>query len=335
MKYQYSHVCIGGTFDHLHSGHKRILDFAFHSGNKISIGISTDLFIQKKILARSIQSFHMRKEYLMDYLSQNGLDSRTTLFPLNNIYGIADTDRTLEAIVVTRETYPNALKINQRRIQNKLPPLEILSVPFLKGEDSKIVRAERIRKGMINRTGKSYLHLFTKTRQLNLPPHLREILRKPLGIIIEGEERYASMTAEKAARTITKDKPVLTILVGDIVSDSLLSAGFNPDLIIRDNRSRRKNLRLPHKTKATITNPPGTIKQEAVRAIYRAISNIKVHKTKTLTIKGEEDLLALPAILLSPLNSVVVYGQADMGIIVIPVTEEKKEQISGIIQQFE
>ncbi len=335
MKYHYNHICIGGTFDHLHAGHKRILDFAFHSGKKVSIGVSADSFIQKKFLSQSIQSFQMRKEFLLDYLSQSGFSTRGTIFPLDDIYGIADTDTTLEAIVVTRETYPNALKINQKRKQNNLRPLDILSVPFLKGEDSKIVRAERIRKGMINRTGKSYLQLFTKSRQLNLPPRLRELLRKPLGVIIEGEERFASFTAEKAARAILKHKPVLTVLVGDIVSDSLISVGFSPNLIIRDNRSRRKNLLSPHKSKATINNPPGTIKQEAVRAIYQAISNIKDHSTTTLTVKGEEDLLALPSILLSPLNSVVVYGQADMGIILIPVTEEKKEQISGIIQQFE
>lgn len=334
MKYQYKHVCLGGTFDHLHAGHKRMLDFAFHVGQTVSIGITTDVFVEKKLLAKSIQSFHIRREYLMDYLTQIDCEKRVNLFSLEDIYGIADTDNTLQAIIVTRETNSNGLKINRKRKENQLPALDILSVPLLKGEDSKIVRAERIRKGTINRTGKSYLHLFTKARQLNLPPRLRELLRKPLGTIIEGEERFASFTAEKALRAIQKSQPVQTILVGDIVSDSLAAVGLKPDLIIRDNRSRRKDLSIRRKAKNTITNPPGTIKQEAVRGIYRAISTSE-KQTKRIIIKGEEDLLALPAILLSPLNSVVVYGQADMGIIVIPVTEEKKEQVAGIIKQFE
>ncbi|QQS44656.1 pantetheine-phosphate adenylyltransferase [Candidatus Roizmanbacteria bacterium] len=335
MRYHYRHVCLGGTFDHLHAGHKRILDFAFHTGLKVSIGISTDQFIQKKILSQSIQSFHLRKEYLTDYLIQNGWKERAVIFPLNDIYGTADTDNTLQAIIVTRETSENALKINKRRKKNSLLPLDIVSVPFLKGTDNKIVRAERIRKGAINRLGNSYLQLFTKTRQLNLPPRLRELLRKPLGTIIEGEERFASFTAEKAVRAIQKHHPVVTILVGDIVSDSLLAAGFKPQLIIRDNRSRRKDLPIIQRSKNAITNPPGTIKQTTVKAIHQAISDIEDSGMKTIIIKGEEDLLALPAILLSPLNSVVVYGQADMGIILIAVTEEKKEQIAGIIKQFE
>lgn len=334
MKYTYKHVCLGGTFDHLHAGHKRMLDFAFHIGQIVSIGLTADVFVEKKILAQSIQSFHIRREYLMDYLTQINCEKRVNIFSLEDIYGIADTDRTLEAIVVTRETSSNAQKINRKRKENQLPALDILSVPLLKGEDSKIVRAERIRKGTINRTGSSYLHLFTKARQLNLPPRLRELLRKPLGTIIEGEERFASFTAEKAYRTIQKRDPVQTILVGDIVSDSLLAVGLKPDLIIRDNRSRRKDLAFRSKSTNTISNPPGTIKQEAVRAIYRALTDSS-KKTKKITIKGEEDLLALPAILLAPLSSVVVYGQADMGIIVIPVTEEKKEQVSGIVKQFE
>lgn len=335
MKYQYNHVCLGGTFDHLHAGHKRILDFAFHAGRKVSIGISTDQFIQKKILSQSIQSFDLRKEYLTDYLFQNGWNKRAVIFPLDDIYGIADTDNTLQTIIVTKETYKNALKINKRRNKNDIPPLEIVSIPFLKGSDNKIVRAERIRKGAINRSGNSYLQLFTKTRQLNLPPRLRELLRKPLGTIIEGEERFASFTAEKASQAIQKLHPVLTILVGDIVSDSLLAAGFKPQLIIRDYRSRRKDLPITQRSKEAMSNPPGTIKQTIVKAIYKAISDIKNGGSKTIIIKGEEDLLALPAILLSPLNSIVVYGQADMGIILISVTEEKKEQVAGIIQQFE
>jgi len=336
MKYQYSHVCLGGTFDHLHAGHKRILDFAFHIGNHVSIGISTDAFIRKKLFSQTIQSFHIRKEYLIDYLSQNEYSKRVRFFPLEDIYGIADTDKSIQAIIVTRETYPNALKINKRRKELGLAALKILSVPFLKGDDSKIVRAERIRKGSINRSGDAYLQLFTKSRQLNLPPRLRELLRKPLGTIIEGEERFASFTAEKAAAVIKKHKPVITILVGDIVSESLQAVGFKPNLIIRDNRSRRKNL-LP-KIKSiskSISNPPGTIKLEAVKAIYKKVSSPNNQNIQTIIIKGEEDLLALPAILLSPLNSYVIYGQVDMGIVITHVTEEKKEQIAGIIRQFE
>ena len=335
MKTQYHHICLGGTFDHLHAGHKRMIDFAFHTGEKVSIGLSTDHFVQKKLLAQSIQSFKTRKKYLIDYVSQNNWIKRLSIFPLEDIYGIADCDVSLEAIIVTRETAANAIKINKKRTSNNLQPLRIVSVPFLKGEDKKIVRAERIRKGMINRIGESYLHLFTKSHQLYLPTRLRKLLRKPLGTVIKGDERSTSITAQKAFQFVQNCDPVLTILIGDIVSESLLHIGFEPNLIIRDYRSRRKDLNSKSNLIPAIHNPPGTIKQEAVRAIARAISDANLVGSQVIVIKGEEDLLALPAILLSPLNSIVLYGQADLGIIAIIVTEEKKEQISSIIKQFE
>jgi len=51
-------------------------------------------------------------------------------------------------------------------------------------------------------------------------------------------------------------------------------------------------------------------------------------------IKGEEDLLTLPAILLAPLGAIVIYGQKDVGAVVVEVTEEIKQKISNIINQF-
>lgn len=334
MKYHYNHVCLGGTFDHLHAGHKRILEFAFHSGQYVSIGVTTDQFIQRKFLSSSIQPFEQRLSQLTDYLKQNNWDTRASMFPLEDIYGIAATADNIQAIVVTKETNANAQKINIRRISKKLPPLDILMVPFLKGQDRKIVRAERIRKGIINRNGKSYLQLFAKNKPLYLPTALRRQLREPLGTIIEGTERNSTDTAKKALQTIEKHRPVLTVLVGDIVTDSLLAIGFEPEVIIRDFRSRRKELPQEKILAGAINNPPGTIQPAAVKAVFDAISIIQP-KLKEIIIQGEEDLLALPAILLSPLNSMIVYGQADKGIILTPVTEEKKEQIAEILQQFD
>jgi len=43
-------------------------------------------------------------------------------------------------------------------------------------------------------------------------------------------------------------------------------------------------------------------------------------------VTGEEDLLALPAIVLAPLGSVVLYGQYDKGVVINEVTEELKKK---------
>ena len=54
-----------------------------------------------------------------------------------------------------------------------------------------------------------------------------------------------------------------------------------------------------------------------------------------MIVKGEEDLLALPAILFAPLNSVVLYGQIDLGVVMVEVTEEKKKGVEEILKKFQ
>jgi uncharacterized protein (UPF0218 family) len=65
---------------------------------------------------------------------------------------------------------------------------------------------------------------------------------------------------------------------------------------------------------------------------------------KCVHIDGEEDLLVIPAIILSPLGSVIVYGQPPMnteagmlkgGIVVVLITNELKKQAQDLLVQFE
>jgi len=51
-------------------------------------------------------------------------------------------------------------------------------------------------------------------------------------------------------------------------------------------------------------------------------------------IDGEEDLLTLPAILLAPLSSLVLYGQWDRGAVMVEVTEEMKNQVKKLLERF-
>ncbi len=332
---KYTHVCLGGTFDHLHKGHIRMLDFAFQIGDHVSIGISTAELTAQKNYSESIEPYQIRLDGVQTYLAKHKLEARSTIFPLKTIYGIADTSRDIEAIVVTRESKPNAHKINAKRKENGLRPLVIEVVPFYKGPDNKIVRSERIRGGAINRRGELYLSALDKSRVLRLPPPLRELLRKPLGTIVKGDELSANTTARKSIQVIKQLNPTKSILVGDIVVRSLNAAQYFGDLQIIDNRSRRKDLEKNHIIKThKVSNPAGLIRHEAILKIKQLLET-ESSDPQTLEVDGEEDLLALPAILLAPLDSVVVYGQFDMGIIVTQVTESKKEQVADILRQFE
>jgi uncharacterized protein (UPF0218 family) len=47
-------------------------------------------------------------------------------------------------------------------------------------------------------------------------------------------------------------------------------------------------------------------------------------------VKGEEDLAALPAMMMAPVGSVIMYGQPDKGVILVRVTESKKAEIKDL-----
>ena len=335
--FDFQHAALGGTFDHFHSGHKRILDYAFHTAQYVTIGIVGEAPIAVKLFSNMHESFHIRKDAVTSYIRQNEWEKKSTITKLTDIYGPAADDSTFDVIVVTRETAPNAEKINKKRLQNNLKPLSIVTVPLMKGADNNVIRSTRIREGVINRDGDPYFSLFTKTKQLILPPRLRTLLRKPLGQIIEGEERFTSFIAQKAVKIIKRHKPTLLIAVGDIVSQSFIKVGCIPDVCIKDYRSRRKELSYKSLIKENhILNPPGSVRQEAVKEMKKAIDRSITSKIpQTVVIKGEEDLLALPAIMLAPLGSIVVYGQWDFGIVIVQITENMKQKVAGIVRQFE
>lgn len=338
MNYQYKHVTIAGTFDRLHEGHKHLIEKAFVVSQNVSIGLATHSLTKNKNFSSSILLFDQRKKELVEYLTQRRYIDRSKIFDLNDIYGISKYDESLEAVLVTSGTYSNAVKINMYRKNHKLPTLQIIKIPFIKGNDKKIISSTRIRKGEINRSGDNYSHLFSKPI-LKMPESIRMDLQKPIGILIEGTENDIENVTKRAVDYLQKMKPIKIITVGDIVSRSLRTNGLDPDIQIVDFKTRRNievNNDYLKQIKNKYINKPGTIHKKIAGRLFSTIKKIILDKTKHhIIIKGEEDLLALPAILFAPLDSVVIYGLFDKGLVIVEVTEQKKEQIIKIIDLFD
>ena len=322
MKTKCHHVVLGGTFDHFHKGHQALIDKALAVGKKVSIGIARENLYKNKFLEESIEPYEIRYGSIRHYLQQKGALGQAKLTPINNIFGSSIVNPAVDAIIASRQTYQNTLLVNQKRSENGLPELKIIIVDNVLAADGKLLSSERIRTGEIDREGNLYVNIFREN--LNLPDNLREELRKPLGKVF----------SDVAALRESPVKSIMIITVGDIVSRSLEENGITPDVKIIDFRSRRKPIQeLPRSSR--IINIPGTISQAASAGIQQAINqNLKTHKKQTIVIAGEEDLLALPAILLAPLNSLVLYGHFELGIIAVMVTEEEKKAVKKIVDQF-
>lgn len=165
-----------------------------------------------------------------------------------------------------------------------------------------------------------------------LTPELRRKLKNPIGTLIRGPFNH---TLRKIKDLAKKENPSTIISVGDIVSKNLTKDNLLPKLSIVDNKVMRKKIH-PIALKADMIlhteNPPGTIMEEAFKTVQEAL---KYDGRVKVVVEGEEDLLTLPAILFAPENSFVVYGQPFEGMVVVKVTEQKKAEVTEILDIME
>lgn len=166
----------------------------------------------------------------------------------------------------------------------------------------------------------------------NITPELRRKLKEPMGTLIRGS---FIETMKRFKDIVEKEKPSSIISVGDTVSKNLAKNHMLPQLSIVDNRVMRRSIQpIPLAAKKTIyvKNPPGTITEEALKAIQEALkSNSRVK----IIVDGEEDLLTLIAVLYAPENSFVVYGQPYEGVVVVKATQNKKAEVAEILKAME
>jgi len=165
---------------------------------------------------------------------------------------------------------------------------------------------------------------------LKLPESLRQELTKEYGVLLVGSP---DENATRAIEFFRSRRPPKVIVVGDFTLKSLLDHGFTPDLAIFDRRTRRSVFqRLDLRPTHTVTNPPGTITDEAFSTIKTALES---EEHVRICVEGEEDLLSIPAILLSPAGSIVVYGMPDRGMVLVEADEDTKKIIRSILDRFE
>jgi cytidyltransferase-like protein len=146
-------VAVGGTFDELHKGHRRLLVKAFEVGEKVLIGLCTDEFVKKMGKPHMTAPYEVRLKELQAFLEKSRVSDKAEIIPLSDPYGNTLTDKCIEALVVSEETEKIAMKINQKRSEAQLPPLEIITISMVPAENYKPISTTRIRKGEIDREG--------------------------------------------------------------------------------------------------------------------------------------------------------------------------------------
>jgi uncharacterized protein (UPF0218 family) len=132
----------------------------------------------------------------------------------------------------------------------------------------------------------------------------------------------------------TFEKARLVITVGDRVTDTLAELGRVPDIQVVDRREKRVPREAPKarfRTEYKVNNPAGTITDEAVEGLRRALAGSLPAR---VSVEGEEDLLAIPAMVLAREGAALFYGQPNEGVVFIMVDESTKRRARALMSEL-
>jgi cytidyltransferase-like protein len=125
----YSKIAVGGTFDQLHNGHRKLLTLgAALCSHELTIGIISDSLLTKKSNSNLIQTYQRRKEVVQDFMADLKPSLKLNIVELHDPYGPTVTEPSFEAIVVSSETLVGANMINKLRQEKGYSKLDILVI---------------------------------------------------------------------------------------------------------------------------------------------------------------------------------------------------------------
>ena len=162
---------------------------------------------------------------------------------------------------------------------------------------------------------------------LTLPASLRDAFKEPLGPVTTDAD---ALLADAADTRVAHDAPGAPLVaVGDVVTYHLRAAGRQPDVAVIDGKTEREEvdpeireaLADAGDRRVVVENPPATLSRETLEALRDALAASETTVIETL---GEEDLVALPAMIAAPDGASVVYGQPGEGMVRVAVTPESR-----------
>lgn len=140
---------MGGTFDHLHAGHKLLIKTALSISKNIVIGLTTPKLLKNKKFSSNLEDYNTRKHNLIEFVKTFTEIERVQIVELNDPYGPPIHEPDYEGIVVSQETYNVAIKINEIRETKGFKPLIIIVIPMIRDINKEKISSTAIRRKLL------------------------------------------------------------------------------------------------------------------------------------------------------------------------------------------
>lgn len=314
-------------FDRLHIGHHVLIDRLSEMPNPVACVTDGPLMGHDLELAALIQPLEIRVRRLRDYMKKQGLEDSVDVRVASGLDELLEAEGDTTFVMYEG---PCCTELKSGLLDERREKLGVNDkYEFLKpvrANDGEKVASARIRRGEIDRNGNRLRGTSEPPRRL--PTDSREFLKSPKGEVFEKRD---GPPEERAASRLRDEKPPKVITVGDVTTYSLLQQGYTPDVMVVDGITKRGpfDAVFTAAREYLVYNPAAAIFPETWSAIATALEQ---RENSLIIVDGEEDLMGFPAVLLAPLGSAVLYGQPDIGIVWIPVTEENQKIAQELLQ---
>ena len=148
-------VAVGGTFEIIHKGHRTLLAAAFAAamGDQVLIGLTAD-HLANSTRRRMVQRYRDREWALRSYLERAfpGLDNVVEM--IEDEFGPAVDIPELEVLVVSENTYPTGVRLNEAREAKGFAPLRLIQISHVLADDGKVISSTLILAGEVDADGK-------------------------------------------------------------------------------------------------------------------------------------------------------------------------------------
>lgn len=142
-------AAVAGTFNVLHDGHKALLRRAFEVGDRVMVGVTSDRMAREH--RKDCASEDLRIKELEGFLSGMG---DYEIFIIDDIYGPPAIMDNVDVLVVSEETLDNGRRVNEKRAERGLRPLELSVVPLVMADDGRKISSSSIVSGQYGRSGR-------------------------------------------------------------------------------------------------------------------------------------------------------------------------------------